>query len=274
MASVSGSFNVVGGSGNYRVSIIECTTPIATVAYVDLTSQLINGNVPYTVTTASPINISYKIRVEDLITGTLYAQTTCNPLVCTCVPLDVTGISGSSTGIIYTTYNYTPSIALGSAPITHSWTVTGTGVTLSGANSLTCGVIFSSPGTYTLTYNGSNPCGTDTFTKTITIGSSCIDPTPAVSLSASGSPICGTQTATITASGCTGTVVWTDVLGNPVTNPNTNNNIFIIDQYTTPKTLKAKCFNCQGSSSYSNTVTVTYTGLCTEISGITGSSSC
>ena len=274
MASVSGSFNVVGGSGNYRVSIVECTTPIAIIAYVDLTSQLINGNIPYTITTPSPINISYKIRIEDLVTGTLFAQTTCSPLVCTCVPLDVSGISGSSSGIVYTTYNYTPSIALGSSPITHSWTVSGTGVTLSGATSLTCGLIFSSPGTYTLTYNGSNPCGSDTFTKTITIAASCTDPTPAVGLTPSGTTICGTQTTTITASGCTGSVVWTDILGNPVTNPNSNNNVFIIGQSTTPKTLKAKCFNCQGSSAYSNVVTITYTGLCSEINGIIGSSSC
>lgn len=273
MASVSGSFNVVGGSGNYRVSIVECTTPIAIVAYVDLINKLVNGNISYTVTTASPINISYKIRVEDLVTGTLYAESTCNPLVCNCTPLDVSGITGTGTGLIYTTYNYTPSITTGSSPITHSWTVSG-GATLSGATSLTCGVIFSTPGTYTLTYNGSNPCGSDSITKTIVISSSCIDPLPAVALAPSGATICGSETVSIVASGCTGTVVWTNTIGTPITNTNGDNNVFIISSTSPVKTIKAKCFNCNGSSDYSDIVTVTYTGLCTAISGITGSSSC
>lgn len=273
MASVSGSFNVVGGSGNYRVSIIECTIPLATVAYVDLIGQLANGSIPYTVTTASPINISYRMRVEDLITGTLFGETSCNPLVCTCVALDVSGITGTNEGLIYTSYNFTPSIALGSSPITHSWTVSG-GATITGETSLTCTLVFPTAGTYTLTYSGSNPCGADTITKTIVISSSCTDPTPTVSLAASVSEICGTETASITATGCTGSVVWTDILGNPVTNFNSDNNVFIIDQNSSPKTLKAKCFNCNGSSSYSNIVGITYTGLCTSIGGIIGSSSC
>lgn len=271
MAAVNGSFTVVGGSGNYKVRLINCANPTVTLAFTDLINKATNGSVDYEVLVQSPINISYKLRIEDITFGTLFAETSCGDLVCECVPIDVGSITGTSSGFINTTYNYTPSIDTGSSPISHQWSVTG-GANLTNATSLTCSVIFTTAGTYTLTYTGTNPCGTDTITKTIAIATSCTDPVPAVSLTASTTEICGTQSATITATGCTGNVVWTNILGSPITNPNSNNNVFIVTEES--KTVKAKCFNCQGSSSYSNIVSITYLGACVNINNVIGNSVC
>jgi hypothetical protein len=273
MATVTGSFNVVNGSGNYRVSVLECTTPVSVVSFTDLFGKASNGSIPYTITTPSPINISYKIKVEDLTTTGVVGQTSCNPLVCTCVGIDVNSITGVSTGLVNSTYSFTPSINFGSSPITHSWSVSG-GATLTDNTSLTCSIIFPTAGSYTITYTGTNACGTDTVTKVVSITNSCLDPLPTVTLSADTTTICGSQVATITASGCTGTIQWMNVLGTTITNPNSNQSVYIVDANTAYKTVKAKCLNCNGSSSNSNTVTITYSGLCQEINSVSGSSIC
>lgn len=271
MAEVNGSFTVSGGSGNYKVRLINCANPTVTLAFADLINEATSGSVNYYVMVQSPINISYKIRIEDISFGTLFAETACGNLICECVPIQVGSITGSDSGFINTSYSYTPSIDAGSNPISHQWSVTG-GASLSNTNTLACDVIFPSAGNYTLTYTGTNPCGTNTVTKTITIATSCTDPTPAVILTPSTTEICGTQTATITATGCTGNVVWTNILGNPITNPNSDNNVFLVTEQS--RTIKAKCFNCQGSSDYSNIVSITYLGACTNINNVTGNSVC
>lgn len=100
-------------------------------------------------------------------------------------------------------------------------------------------------GTYTVTVTGANGC---TATATTVVTREPTPPTPTIT-SANPSSICSSQSATLTANGCTGLVTWS--------NGSTGSTINVSPVLTTNYTANCKIGQCTGSNSTPVTVTVT-----------------
>ncbi|MBA4854125.1 hypothetical protein H1R81_27310, partial [Emticicia sp. BO119] len=186
------------------------------------------------------------VKWSNNATGTSITVTTAGTYNATCS--NSCGTSGASNVITITTGNtpVAPIISSDKASLCSNematLTATGCNGTVKWSNNATgASITVTTAGTYNATC--SNSCGTSGASNVITITTGTTPPAPTIA--SNKLSLCNGETATLTATGCNGTVKWS--------NSSTGTSINV----TTAGTYSATCSNSCGTSGASNVITIT-----------------